>query len=84
MEFSAITANGQPLAVIGNIMANVTAEAQHSLYIAGDINSDGILGFDQPLSQRSICCKSRKCFRGNILMHAIFAVFIYFFYTCPI
>ena len=24
-------------------------------------------------------CRSRKCIRGHILMHAIFAVFIYFF-----
>ena len=49
MEFSAVTANGQPLDVIGNIVANVTAGAldmQHKLYIARDINSDGILGLD--------------------------------------
>ena len=48
MEFSAVTANGQPLDVIGNT-ANVTAVAldmQHKLYIAGDINSDDILGLD--------------------------------------
>ena len=47
MEFSAVTANCQPLDVIGN--TNVTAEAldmQHKLYVAGDINSDGILGLD--------------------------------------
>ena len=45
MEFSAITANGQPLDVMGSIMANVmvgTLDMQHKFYIAGDINSDGI------------------------------------------
>ena len=49
IEFSAVTANGQPLDVMGSIMANVTAGAldmQHKFYIAGDINSDGILGLD--------------------------------------
>ena len=47
MEFSAITANGQPLDVMGSVVANVTAgalETQHIFYIAGDINGDGILG----------------------------------------
>ena len=29
--------------------------------------------------QRSNCCRSRKCIRGHIPMHAIFTVFIYFF-----
>ena len=49
MEFSAVTANGQPLDVIGNIVANVTAGAldmQHKFYIAGDTNSNGIFGLD--------------------------------------
>ena len=49
MEFSVVTANGQPLDVMGSIVANVTAgalEMQHKFYIAGDINGDGILGLD--------------------------------------
>ena len=49
MEFSAVTANGQPLDVMGSIMVNVTAgvlDMQHKFYVAGDINSDGILGLD--------------------------------------
>ena len=49
MEFSAVTANGQPLDIIGSVVANVTAgalEMQHKFSIAGDINADGILGLD--------------------------------------
>ena len=49
MEFSAVTANGQPLDVMGSVVAKVTAgalEMQHKFYIAGDINGDGILGLD--------------------------------------
>ena len=39
------------------------------------------IGPIQPLSQRSNCCRSRKCIRWHIPMHAIFAVFfIYFSY----
>ena len=34
---------------------------------------------DQPLSQRSNCCISRKCIRCHIQVHAIFAVFYPFF-----
>ena len=34
----------------------------------------------QPLSQRSNCCRSRKCIRWHIPVHAIFAIFIYFSY----
>ena len=33
----------------------------------------------QPLRQWSNCCRSRKCIRGHIPMHAIFAVFYPFF-----
>ena len=33
----------------------------------------------QPLRQRSNCCRSRKCIRWHVPMHAIFVVFIYFF-----
>ena len=33
----------------------------------------------QPLSQWSICCRSRKCIGCLIPVHAIFAIFIYFF-----
>ena len=33
----------------------------------------------QPLSQRSNCCRSRKCIRWHIPVHAIFAVFYLFF-----
>jgi hypothetical protein len=49
MEFSAVTANGQPLDVMGSLRASVMVGAldiQHTFYIAGDINSDGILGLD--------------------------------------
>ena len=49
MEFSAVTANGQPLDVIGSLRASVMVGAldvHHTFYIAGDINSDGILGLD--------------------------------------
>ena len=34
----------------------------------------------QSLSQRSNCCRSRKCIRWHIPMHASFAFFIYFSY----
>ena len=34
---------------------------------------------EQPLSQRSNCCRSRKCIRWHIPVHAIFAVFYLFF-----
>ena len=33
----------------------------------------------QPLSQRSICCRSRKCIRGHIPMHEILPFFICIF-----
>ena len=33
----------------------------------------------QSLSQRSICCRSRKCIQGHIPIHAIFAIFFCFF-----
>ena len=33
----------------------------------------------QPLSQRSNCCRSRKCIRYHIPVHAIFAVFLSIF-----
>ena len=33
----------------------------------------------QPLSQRSNCCRSRKCIRWHIPVHEIFAVFYLFF-----
>ena len=49
MEFSAVTANGPPLDVVGSIMVKVTVGAlnvQHKFYIAGDISSDGILGLN--------------------------------------
>ena len=34
----------------------------------------------QPLSQRSNCCRSRKCIRWHIPVHAILPFFIYFSY----
>ena len=33
----------------------------------------------QPLNQRSNCCRSRKCIRWHIPVHAILAVFYLFF-----
>ena len=38
----------------------------------------------QPLRWWSNCCKSRKCIRGHIPMHAIFCHFLSIFLTCSI
>ena len=39
----------------------------------------GSISKQQPLSQRSNCCRPRKCIRWHIPVHAIFAVFYLFF-----
>ncbi len=49
--------------------------ASYSRWVDAPTNGD----FKQLLSQRSNCCRSRKCIRWHIPVHAILTVFIYFF-----